>query len=415
MTQPRAYLDCNATEPLRPEARAAFVAALEACGNPSSVHAEGRRARALVETARASVGRLVGARAADVVFTSGATEANNAILSQGWSEIALSRIEHDSVLRPAEARAEGAARLAWLDLDNNGCVRQPDGRTADGAATADTTVAAAAGRRLLSVHLAGNETGVLQPVAELASAARSQSWFVHTDAAQAAGRMVVDFAALGVDYMSLSSHKLGGPQGVGALVLRETSPFASVIRGGGQERGRRAGTENVAAIVGFGAAAEAALVDRARLGEVAVLRDELEREALRLAPGAFVVGASSERLPNTSCIVVPGLSAELAVIRLDLAGVAVSAGAACSSGKVGPNRVLLALGLPSEHARCAIRVSLSTRTTRAEVAQFLSAWSSLVASNAATGARAASATGSSSNSISSGMADCAKVALARAV
>ncbi len=366
MTTTRAYLDCNASEPLRAQARTAMLAALEQCANPSSVHAEGRRARGAVETAREQVAALVGARAADVVFTSGATEANNAVLAQGWRRVHLAAIEHDSVLRPAEA---GGADMIALPLDTAGRI--------DPARLGLPSVAPDVRRALVSVQLAGNETGVVQPLAEIAAAAHGAGALVHSDAAQAAGRTTVDFTALGLDYMSLSAHKLGGPQGVGALVVRDGAPFAAVMRGGGQERGRRAGSENVAGIAGFGAAAAAALAEREALPALRHLRDDMEREALRLLPGTLVVGAEAERLPNTSCLVLPGLSAEMAVIRLDLAGIAVSAGAACSSGKVGPNRVLLALGLAPELARRAIRVSLSTRTTRDEVARFLAAWATL--------------------------------------
>jgi cysteine desulfurase len=368
MSLARTYLDCNATSPLRREARTAMIAALDVAGNPSSPHAEGRKARAIVEDAREQVAALVGAKPAEVVFTSGGTEANNAVLAARWGAILVAGIEHDSVLVPAR---NSRSQVIELPVGEDGVVRRDNLDTAmrrtDG------------GRALLSLQMANNETGVLQPVAHVASQAREHGLAVHTDAVQAAGRMPIDFASLGVDYLTLSAHKLGGPQGVGALVVRDGVGLPSFIAGGGQERRRRAGTENVAAIAGFGAAAAAARADLAQMPRVRALRDRLEAQARSITPQAIVVGEAAERLPNTTSLALPDASAETLVIALDLQGIAVSAGAACSSGKVGVSHVLAAMGLPPQIARAAIRVSLGPASTEGHVASFLDAWSRIAA------------------------------------
>ncbi|HEX7073098.1 MAG TPA: cysteine desulfurase family protein [Hyphomicrobiaceae bacterium] len=367
MTFARTYLDHNATAPLRPEARAAMLDALDTLGNPSSVHAEGRRARAIVEEARERVAALVGVTPAQVVFTSGATEANCAVLRAGWESILVAGIEHDSVLAPA--RASGAA-IVEVPVDANGRTELPT--------ISSALDRSGSGKSVLALQLANNETGVIQPVAEAAAVAHEHGVCVHSDAVQAAGRMELDFETLGVDTLSLSAHKLGGPKGVGALVLREGFDIAPFVVGGGQERRRRAGTENVPGIAGFGAAASAAKRDLADMGRIGALRDRLESGALAMAPDALAIGSGAERLPNTTCLALPGLSAETLVIRFDLAGVAISAGAACSSGKVGVSPVLTAMGLPEDVARSAIRVSLGWTTTEADVDEFLAAWGSIV-------------------------------------
>ncbi len=326
MMSGRTYLDWNASAPLRPEARAAVSAALDLPGNASSVHAEGRKLRGIIEGARDDVARLVGADAADVVFTSGATEANAAVMAGGWDRIFVAGIEHDSVLQPA--RASG---VTIVDV----------GAAVDGVAMmermAEQVLGAGTGlgRALVSLQLANNETGVLQPVAETAAFCRSHGVSFHTDAVQAAGRIAIDVAALDVDYLSLSAHKIGGPKGIGALVLRDGAALRPLIAGGGQERRRRGGTENVAAIAGFGAAARAARMELAEMETQRARRDMLERAVLQVTPTAVVIGGAGQRLANTSCIAVPGTAAETLVIKLDLAGIAVSAGSACSSGKVG--------------------------------------------------------------------------------
>jgi cysteine desulfurase len=377
MSGERAYLDWNAGAPLRPEARAAVLAALDVVGNPSSPHAEGRCVRAIVEDAREEVAALVGAKPAEVVFTSGATEANNAVVAGGWEAILLADIEHDSVLAPARNLAlSGRARMLELAVDASGRVSVE----AVAQRGVEAMAAGTGARRLLSLQLANNETGIVQPVAAVAETVRSQGLAVHTDAVQAAGRMPVSFRTLGVDYLSLSAHKLGGPKGAGALVIRDGAPpLPAYIAGGGQERRRRAGTENVPAIAGFGAAARAAVGDLATMDRVRALRDRVESEVKAVTPTAVVIGAEADRLPNTTGIALPGASAETLVIALDLAGVAVSAGAACSSGKVGASRVLEAMGLAPALARAAIRVSLGWGSTEADVAAFAAAWARVAA------------------------------------
>jgi cysteine desulfurase len=365
VTAERTYLDYNASAPLLVEARAAMVAALEACGNPSSVHAEGRHARGIVEAARDEVAALVNARPSEVVFTSGATEANNWVLAAGWAAIVVAGIEHDSVRAPA---ARSGARVAEIGAREDGTVAVETLAKALPAAGALTRPG------VVALQLANNETGVMQPVAEVARLAHEHGLSVHTDAVQAAGRIGVDFEELGVDTMSLSSHKIGGPKGIGALVVGDRGALRPFITGGGQERRRRAGTENVAAIAGFGAAARAAARHLADMDRVASLRDQLEQEVVRVTPEAVVLGAKAHRVPNTSCIAWPGRRAETLVIKLDLAGVAVSAGAACSSGKVGESHVLAAMGLPPDVAQSAIRVSIGIGTTQEDIAAFLAVW-----------------------------------------
>jgi cysteine desulfurase len=371
-SEPRAYLDYNATAPLRPEALQAMAAAFDLVGNPSSVHAEGRRARAAVERAREQVAAAVGARSAEVVFTSGATESNVTVMSAGWDVILLAGIEHDSVDAPA--RASGA-EIVELPL------------VADGRIDIDALAAAAArsaGRRaLLTVQAANNETGVLQPIAEAAAVACAHGIVVHTDAVQAVGRIPVDMAAWNVDVLSLTAHKLGGPKGAGALVIRDGIAIRPLLLGGGQERRRRAGTENVAGIAGFGAAAEAAVAGMADMDRLAALRDRLEAGVTRLTPSAIFVGAGAPRLANTAAIALPGQAAETLVIKLDLAGIAASAGAACSSGKVAASRIVTAMGLGPDVARSAIRLSFGWQSSEADLESFLSAWANIAAGAAA--------------------------------
>jgi cysteine desulfurase len=368
----RSYLDYNATAPLRPEVREAVEAALSLCGNPSSVHAEGRAARTAVETARASVAELVGARPEDVIFTSGGTEANALALAAqpgaAW-HCYMSAIEHPSVLAGGRFYPETMTRIPVT----------PD-------AVIDLEILASelekhhlgGWRPFVSVMAANNETGAIQPVAEAAKIVHSANGLMHTDAVQAAGRIELDMAALGVDMLSLSAHKLGGPKGVGALVLREGASIEPLLKGGSQESRRRAGTENVAGIAGFGVAARLAGAELVKASATAALRNELERDALSIAPNAVVLSRRVERLPNTSCIAVPGVKAETLVIGLDLAGVAVSSGAACSSGKVETSHVLSAMGMPEEVAQGAIRVSLGFATKRDDIENFLKVFADLI-------------------------------------
>lgn len=362
MPGPETYLDWNATAPLRPEAAAAMTATLGHCGNPSSVHRWGRAARATVERARIAVAALVGAPAEAVVFVSGGTEANHlAILGAGRRRVLVSAVEHDSVLQAAPSAEqipvdrEGVVRLDALDL-----LLGEDPKPA-----------------LISVMLANNETGVIQPVAEIAALAHARGALFHCDAVQAAGKIPLDASVIGADLVTLSAHKIGGPPGVGALLARDGLDLAPLLRGGGQERGRRAGTENLAGIVGFAAAAAAAAAEIAVYDHVRASRDALEAEIMAAAPEAVILGNAAPRLPNTTAIAMPGTTAETQVIALDLDGIMVSAGAACSSGKVGPSHVLKAMGLAPDIAATTIRVSLGWATTERDVSRFLQSWTAL--------------------------------------
>jgi cysteine desulfurase len=358
------YLDWNATGKLRPQAHTAMLSALEVTGNPSSVHSSGRAARRLVERAREQVAALVGASARSVVFTASGTEANMLALTPALGDVlVVSRIEHPSVRSGGRFRAmeqipvtsQGVVDLAALERQLAGCARP-----------------------VVSIMLANNETGVIQPVVAAAALVHAAGGLLHIDAVQGPGRIVCNFSALDADLMTLSAHKIGGPQGVGALILREGLPLDPLIKGGGQERGARAGTENVAGITGFGAAAEAA---GEALGEeacrMAALRDRFEAGIRAQTPEAVVFGSGVDRLPNTCLFAVPGMKAETAIIALDLEGVAVSSGAACSSGKVAPSHVLAAMGVDPELSQGAIRVSLGYSTTDGDVEAVLRAWAKL--------------------------------------
>ena len=380
MSCARTYLDWNASAPLLPEARTAMLAAMEIVGNPSSVHGEGRAARRIIEDAREQVARLVGARPPEVIFTSGATEANNLVIRSGWATVFAAEIEHDSVLAPL---AVSGARRPEIPVGADGVVR------AGGLVDLFPAVAAGKIPALVSLQHANNETGAVQPVAEVAALARARGVLVHTDATQAVGRMPVDVVVLGADYLSLSSHKLGGPKGAGALIVRNGAPLVPLIVGGGQERRQRAGTENLAAIAGLGAAARVAIAGLGDYARVARLRDQLEAHVLRATPHAVIIAADAPRLANTSCIALPGRAAETLVAALDLAGIAVSAGAACSSGKVAESHVLTAMGLAPEITRSAIRVSVGPTTTDNDIAAFLAAWKHITGSVAGAQARAA--------------------------
>lgn len=355
------YLDHNATTPVRPEAADAVARALTQHGNASSVHRFGRLVRHTLDEAREAVASLVGAAPANVVFTSGGTEANNQALQGFDGPVLVSAVEHDSVLG---ARAD--ARIVEVD--------------ADGALSLESLreiLARDDGPALVSVMLANNETGVLQPLRDVVGLAREHGALVHCDAVQAVGKIRVSFEDLGVDMMSLSAHKLGGPQGVGALVVRDGLDPEPLLRGGGQERRRRAGTENVAGIAGFGAAARVAQDSPESIARLAGLRDDLEIRLQTAASDVVVHGVHAARLPNTSCIGLPGMTAELQVMQLDLAGVAVSAGSACSSGKVAPSHVLRAMGQDDAAAQSAIRVSLGWNSHAQDVDRFVDAWTAM--------------------------------------
>jgi cysteine desulfurase len=375
MLQTRTYLDFNATAPLRPEARAAVIAALDYPGNASSVHHEGRDARALIEKARGDVATLVGAPAGAVVFTSGGTEAANLALTpnlrigrdkRDFDLLLVSAGEHPCVLQGHRFLAEQAI---VLPLEASGCV---DLRVLDEALSRN------GGRRpLLALQAANNETGVIQPVAEAAAKVRAVGGATVCDAVQAFGRVTCKAEVLRADILILSAHKLGGPKGVGALVFADQNDHIGdvIVRGGGQERGQRAGTENVAAIAGFGAGAQAAArhIEREAKHTLA-LRNRLEETVLQIAPEAIVFSATAERLPNTSCFAVPGTSAETLLMALDLDGVAVSSGSACSSGKVGKSHVLAAMGVDPALASGAIRVSFGWSSRETDVEHFARAF-----------------------------------------
>jgi cysteine desulfurase len=369
----RTYLDHNATSPLRPEVAAAIAHALQLPGNASSVHAEGRAARAAIESAREKVARLVGAKAKNVVFTSGGTEASNLVLTPsfrrlreqgGASRLLLGATEHSCGLNghrfPPDAaeiipvHADGVLDLDWL--------KARLGQVGE--------------RVLVSVQLANNETGVLQPVAEIACLVHEHGGLVHTDAVQAVGKVPVDVAELGIDVLTLSAHKFGGPKGIGAVVLASNQLEIAdrLIRGGGQEKGFRAGTENVAGIAGFGVAAELTLANLSVEAErLRTLRDETEAHIRRIAPEAVVMAATTEKLPNTLAFAIPGLRAETALIAFDLEGIALSSGSACSSGKVKRSHVLDAMGVEPTLAEGVLRVSLGWTTTKEDVIRFAEA------------------------------------------
>jgi len=373
----RSYLDWNATAPMREEAKAAFAGAALLVGNPSSVHAEGRAARALVETAREQVAALLGARSDNVFFTASGTEANMLALTPAIetadekrprSRLFISAIEHASVRSGGRFPREAVEELPV----------HPDGRLDLAALTA---AIATTSRPLVSVMLANNETGIVQPVAEAAAIVHVAGGLIHVDAVQAIGRIACDITALGADLLTLSAHKIGGAKGTGALVrARDDIHFSEpLVRGGGQERGLRAGTENVAGIAAFGAAAAAAAAGRdGEAAHMRSLRDRLEVGLTAVTPQATVFGRdTAPRLPNTTLFGHPGMKAETAVIAFDLEDVAVSSGAACSSGKVQPSHVLAAMGVPEPVQRGAVRVSLGWNSTEGDVEKFLSAWRKL--------------------------------------
>ena len=357
------YLDYNATAPMKPAVRAAVIEAMERGGNPSSVHRFGRTARKYVEQARAQIAALVGVKSAQVIFTSGGSEANNLALRgiKATSHL-VSAIEHDSVL-----------------------ALQPDTLkipvTSDGIidlVAAERLIAAAPKPSLIAVMLANNETGVIQPVAEVAELAKRYGHLVHCDAVQALGRLPLDFTSLGVDSMSLASHKIAGPQGVGALIVREGLPLNPLIVGGGQEQRRRAGTENVPGIIGFGVAAQLAADDLRTMPQLRLWRDYLETSLLAIAgEDAVAMGQAAPRLPNTLCIALKDVRSETQVMAMDLAGVAVSAGSACSSGKVKASHVLQAMNQPDSVVGSGLRISLGWNTQISDIERCIQAWRGL--------------------------------------
>lgn len=362
------YLDHNATSPLRDEAREAMLAAYGQAGNASSVHGPGRAARALVERSRETIARHFVTRAEDLVFTSGGTEANNLVIASakaaGAKRLIISAIEHDAVRDAALASGveveilpvsgDGVADLSWLESRLSTWDREADGVP------------------FVALMAANNETGVVQPVEAAGRLVREAEGLFHVDAVQMAGKLAFDFAGSLAHYAALSAHKAGGPQGVGALLLACDAPLSRQMHGGGQEKGRRSGTENVAGIAGFAAALDAVQADEA--ARMAALRDALQVR-LESVEGVRIWGAGTSRLPNTLCFSAEGWGSEIQVIAMDLAGFAISAGAACSSGKVRKSRVLEAMGASADEAASAIRISIGRTTKENDIARFGEAWS----------------------------------------
>lgn len=381
MAEPRAYLDYNASAPLLPAARAAVVAALDAA-NPSSVHAEGRAARRVIEDARRDVAALVNAKPDHVIFTSGATEAAVTLLSPDWrmgraalrmARLYVSAADHPCVLNGGRFTSDKVTRI---------------GVTSDGLVDLDALGAALAGHDkaeglpLVAIHAANNETGVIQPVGAIAATVKAAGGVLVVDAVQAGGRYPLDMSVPYADYLILSSHKIGGPKGVGAIVAASDLMMPQpLVSGGGQEKGHRGGTENLAAIAGFGAAAREALAGLGGIEAVRQRRDAIETIVVELVPDAEIFGKRVERLANTTFFAIPGAKAETVQIAFDLAGVALSAGSACSSGKVGPSHVLKAMGYGEEGG--ALRVSIGADTTADDVERFRKALESIVARRAA--------------------------------
>lgn len=383
MIRERIYLDHNASSPVRPEVQDAVVEAMSLVGNASSVHTEGRKVRSVIEEAREHVAALCGVPAGQVIFTGGGTEANVLALSPGWlsrsegflgaqTRLFMSAIEHPSALKGGCFAPENIELLPV---------------TADGVLDVDEAVRRLEAYRdesngapfLVSVMAANNETGALQPVSRIAEIVHELGGLLHSDAIQLAGKARLDMSALGADLVTISAHKLGGPRGVGALILArpDLSNSRPPIAGGGQERGQRGGTENVIGIAGFGAAAVIAQAELGEMARIKELRDSLETELLRIAPSARILCAGVERLPNTTCFAVKGMHGETLVIAMDLEGVAISAGSACSSGKVERSHVLDAMGVPPEIASGAVRISLGWTTQMSEIERFLHAWEAI--------------------------------------
>jgi len=376
MAKGRLYFDYNATAPLLAVAQTAMIDAMELPGNPSSVHAEGRKTRALITNAREAVARLCNAAAAQVTFCSGATEAANHVLTPDYrmgrspvrvSRLFVSAVEHPAVLEGGRFSAE---QVSVLGVDAQG--RLDLAELADAFAGHDPST----GQAMLGLQLANNETGVIQPVREAAEIVKAHHGLLVVDAVQGAGRVPLSLVELGADFLILSGHKIGGPKGIGALVSAgETLMPAPLIRGGGQEKGHRGGTENLLGIAGFGAAAEAARGALDDIGRIAAMRERLESGMREMAPDVILHGAAVERLANTSFFSLPGLKAETAQIAFDMEGVAVSAGAACSSGKIGQSHVLSAMGADADLG--AIRVSLGHEHTEDDIERFHEAFKSI--------------------------------------
>ena len=388
MAAARLYLDWNATAPLHPAAREAMLRAMDIQGNPNSVHGEGRAARAAVEAARRQVARLTGAEPAHVVFTSGATEAANMVLTPEFrmgrtpllvSHLYISAVEHPAVREGGRFTRDNVSEIP---VTSNGMVD---------LAALEAMLAAhdkASGLPMVAIMLANNETGILQPVGEAAKLVQAAGGLLMVDAVQAAGRIPLDINAIGADFLIVSSHKIGGPKGAGALVSRgEVLMPKPLIHGGGQEKGHRSGTENTLAIIGFGAAAEAAAADfEVRNAAIGSLRDRLEAGMELAAPDVIIHGKGGPRVPNTSFFTLPGLKSETGQIAFDLEGVAISAGSACSSGKVGESHVLVAMGCDPKLG--ALRISLGPTTAETDIDRAIAAFARIAGRRKLAGAAA---------------------------
>lgn len=385
MSKARIYMDWNATTPLLAEARDAVLSALDLTGNPSSVHGEGRVARALVESARRNVAVLCGAEPASVIFTSGATEAANLALTPDFrmgrtplkiGKLYVSAIEHPAVREGGRFAREDVIEVPVTTVGVIDCVALERSLS-----THDRQ----SGLPMVAVMLANNETGIIQPVAEVAAIARAHGGLLVVDAVQAAGRVPLSIEALGADFLIISSHKIGGPKGAGALIARgEVMMPSPLVRGGGQEKGHRSGTENVPALAGFAAAARAAAVDiEGRMAAIAALRDRLEAEMRKGAADVVIHGSDVPRIANTTFFTLPGLKAETGQIAFDLEGVALSAGSACSSGRLGQSHVLTAMGYDPRQG--ALRISIGERTTQAEIERCAQVFTKVAARRRATG------------------------------
>jgi len=366
------YLDYNATVPIRPEVSEAVTEGLNQIGNPSSVHTFGRRTRTLVESARKSVADLVQVEPAQVIFTSGGTEANNLALSgsrrtMGCTAVAVSAVEHPSVL-------ESEPTPNVIPVDENGIIKLSE---------LEVILESVQAPALISVMLANNETGVLQPINDAVRIARHHNAYVHCDAVQALGKVSLSFDELGADFVSVSSHKIGGLQGAGALICAKGIEIDPILVGGGQERNKRSGTENVIGIIAFGCAAAIVRSNDDEIRKISCLTSQLESEIREKVPTACVYGSTVGRLPNTSCIGFDLVKSEDQLMYLDLAGIAVGAGSACSSGKIAPSHVLLAMGCTETAARSAIRISIGYQTTQEDIHRFIEVWTELVFSKIA--------------------------------
>ncbi|CDM57992.1 MULTISPECIES: cysteine desulfurase family protein [Rhizobium] len=379
MAPPRLYLDWNATSPLHPQARDAVLRAMDLFGNPNSVHGEGRTVRAAIERARRQVATLAGADPAHVIFTSGATEAANMVLTpefrMGRTPLAIGQLYYSAVEHPAvrEGGRFSKEQTTEIPVTEAGVV------DLDALGTLLAAHDKSSGLPMVAVMLVNNETGIVQPIADVAKIVQAHGGLLVVDAVQAAGRLKLDINAFGADFMIISSHKLGGPKGTGALITRgEVLMPRPLIHGGGQEKGHRSGTENSLAVIGFGAAAEAAVAEFLQRNEaVSALRDRLETGMRGAAPDVVIYGAAGQRVSNTTFFTLPGLKAETGQIAFDLEGVALSAGSACSSGKVGESHVLVAMGRDPKLG--ALRISLGFATTEEEIDKAISVFAKIAA------------------------------------